>query len=126
MVFRHLQVSFRLGMIIGTTKLYIFISVWVTLTFIQGQVYMRNKNFGVHFLINSAVDVREMIVKKLCVVNMDHLSIAVLVLVFVCYRCFVFIQNLRVAVESFQVVKVFTFRISEHFFKNCYSVGNVV
>ena len=30
-------------MMIGTTKLYIFISIWMTLTFIQGHSCMRNK-----------------------------------------------------------------------------------
>ena len=38
-------VSFKLGRMIETTKLYIFISVCMTLTFIQDHNYMRNKKF---------------------------------------------------------------------------------
>ena len=38
-------VSFKLSMTIETTQLYIFISVWMTFTFIQGHSCMRNQNF---------------------------------------------------------------------------------
>ena len=42
--FRHLQTySFKLRMMIKTTKLNILISVWMTLTFIQGHNCVRNK-----------------------------------------------------------------------------------
>ena len=37
------------------TTLYIFISVWMTLTFIQIHCFLSNQNFGVHFLGNFAV-----------------------------------------------------------------------
>ena len=37
------QISFKLDMMIKTTKLYILISVWMTLTFIQGHSCIRNK-----------------------------------------------------------------------------------
>ena len=40
-----------------TTKLYISISIWMTLTFIQGHRHMKNKkNFGVHFHANLVID----------------------------------------------------------------------
>ena len=42
-----------------TTKLYIFISVWMTLTFIQSHSCIRNQNFSVHFLANISVDLNE-------------------------------------------------------------------
>ena len=42
-------ISFTLGMMIETTNLYIVISVWMTLTFIQGHICMRNKNISVQF-----------------------------------------------------------------------------
>ena len=37
------SVSFRLGLMIKITKLYILISVWMTLTFIQGHSCMNNQ-----------------------------------------------------------------------------------
>ena len=43
-------------MMIKTTQLYILVSVWMALTFIQGHSCMRNKNFGVHFLANLNID----------------------------------------------------------------------
>ena len=47
------QFSFKLGLLIKTTKPYILISVWKSLTFIQGHSCMKNKkNFGIHFLPN--------------------------------------------------------------------------
>ena len=45
-------VSFILGMI----KLYILISGWITLTFIHGHSFIRNENFGIHFLANLSID----------------------------------------------------------------------
>ena len=53
-------ISFRLGLMIGTTKLYVLISVWMALTVIKGHRYKRNKkNFGVHFVRNFTVDMDE-------------------------------------------------------------------
>ena len=49
-------ISVKLGVMIETTELYILMSVWMTLTFIQGHSCMRNQNFGVHFLRNFAVN----------------------------------------------------------------------
>ena len=46
-------------MMIKTTKLYILISVRMTLTFIQGHSCIKNENFGVHFLANLGIDVDE-------------------------------------------------------------------
>ena len=37
------EISFILGMVIKSTKLYILVSVWMTLTFIQGHSCIRNK-----------------------------------------------------------------------------------
>ena len=45
-------------MMIKTTKLYILISVWVTLTVIQGHSCIRN-NLGVHFFANLSIDLDE-------------------------------------------------------------------
>ena len=42
-------ISFRLGLMIKTTRLSILLSVWMTLTFTQGHSCMRNKKFVVHF-----------------------------------------------------------------------------
>ena len=58
------SISFKLGMIIETTKLYIFISVCMTLTFIQGHCCMSKKKkikktVCVHFFAKSAVDLDE-------------------------------------------------------------------
>ena len=45
---------------IEATKLYTWISVWMTLTFIQSHSCVRiKKNFGVHFLSNFWVDLDE-------------------------------------------------------------------
>ena len=44
---------------VETTRLYILIFVWMTLTFIQGHSYMRNKKFCVHFLGNFGVNLDE-------------------------------------------------------------------
>ena len=47
-------------MMIRITKLYILILVWITWISIQGHTVVRdNKNFGVHFLRNFAVDLEE-------------------------------------------------------------------
>ena len=43
---------------IGSTKLYILVSVWMTLTSIQGHSCTGNQNF-VHFLVNFVVDLDE-------------------------------------------------------------------
>ena len=43
--------SFKLGMIRETTKLYIFISMWMTLTFIQGHRSVRNQKLRCTFSI---------------------------------------------------------------------------
>ena len=53
LVFKHLQISFfqiwydskdyQLGMMIETTELYIFISLWMTLTIVQGHSCIRNE-----------------------------------------------------------------------------------
>ena len=52
--------SFNLGMMIDTTRLYIFISGWMTLTFIQSHSCMKNEtNFGVHFLANLIIHLGE-------------------------------------------------------------------
>ena len=45
----HRQISFALSMMIGRTKLYILISLWVTLTFIEGHICMINKNIQCRF-----------------------------------------------------------------------------
>ena len=42
-------ISLKLGMMIETTKLYILISVWMALTFVQGHNCMRNQNLGCLF-----------------------------------------------------------------------------
>ena len=42
-------ISFRFGMMIERTKLYIMVSLWMTLTFIQGHSCIRNKKFGCPF-----------------------------------------------------------------------------
>ena len=52
-------ISFKLGVMIETTELYILISVWMTLTFIQGCTSIRNQNFDVHFLVNLGIDFDE-------------------------------------------------------------------
>ena len=49
-------ISFRLGMKMGNTKLYIFISVWMTLTFIQCHSCMRNKKLRCPFSQNFLMD----------------------------------------------------------------------
>ena len=41
--------SFKCGITIGTTELYIFISVWMTLTIIQGHSCMRNQKLLCRF-----------------------------------------------------------------------------
>ena len=52
--------SFKLGMMIETTKLYISISVWMTLTLIQGHRWLGNdKNSWVHFFEHFVVDLGE-------------------------------------------------------------------
>ena len=38
----HRVISFKLGMMMGTSKLYSLMPVWMTLTFIQGHSCMRN------------------------------------------------------------------------------------
>ena len=43
LVFRHLLFSFKLDMVVEITKLYIFISVLMTLAFIEGHSCMRNQ-----------------------------------------------------------------------------------
>ena len=49
-VFRHLRTDFfKLGMMIKTTKLYILISVWITLTFIHGHSCIRNQKLWCPF-----------------------------------------------------------------------------
>ena len=50
--------SFKLGMIIKTSELYIFVSVWMTLTFIQGHGCVRKK-VCVHFLSKLDTDLNE-------------------------------------------------------------------
>ena len=52
-------VSFKLGVMVETTKLYILISVWMTLIFIHGFSLWETKNFGVHFLTNFMVGLDE-------------------------------------------------------------------
>ena len=42
-------ISFKLGVMIEITKLYIFILVWMTLTFIQGHSYIRNQKLWCPF-----------------------------------------------------------------------------
>ena len=49
-------ISFKLGMVIETTKFYILKSVWMTLTLIQGHSCMRNQNCDGHFLANLGMD----------------------------------------------------------------------
>ena len=50
---------------IKTNMLYILVSVWMTVTFIQGHISVRKKNkkkkknFSVHFLTNLSVDLDE-------------------------------------------------------------------
>ena len=44
-------ISFKLGMMRETTKLFILILVWMTFTFIQGHCCRRYQNFGVHFFL---------------------------------------------------------------------------
>ena len=47
-------------MIIGTTRLYILLSVWMTLTFVQGHTCTRNKkNLSVHLFANLGIDFDE-------------------------------------------------------------------
>ena len=46
-------------MMIETIKLYILISVWVTLTFIQVTVVLEIKTIGFHFLMNFFADLDE-------------------------------------------------------------------
>ena len=41
--------SFKLGIVIGTTILYVLISVWMTFTFIQGDSCMRNQKLKCPF-----------------------------------------------------------------------------
>ena len=43
---------FKFDVIIETTKLYILLSVWMTLTFIQGHSCIRNEKLDVCFLAN--------------------------------------------------------------------------
>ena len=43
------MISLKLDMMIETTKLYIFIRVWMTLTFIQGLGCMRNQSLWCPF-----------------------------------------------------------------------------
>ena len=58
-------ISFKLAMMIGTTKIYISMSFWMTLSFIQGTVVREIKNFGVDFVFrNVAV---ESVLKKFSV-----------------------------------------------------------
>ena len=52
-------ISFKLGMIIKTTRVYMLVSVWMTWTFILGHSCMRNQKFCVHFLGNFTVDLDE-------------------------------------------------------------------
>ena len=44
------------GMMRKTTTPYILISVWITLTFIQGHSRIRNQKFGVHFLTKFGIN----------------------------------------------------------------------
>ena len=53
-----IQISFQLGKMIETTKLYGLISVWMTLIFIQG--HREIKIVGVHIIANWSVDFDEM------------------------------------------------------------------
>ena len=50
-------ISFKLDMMIGTTKLSIFCSVWIILTFFQGHSFMRYSK--PQFLRNFAMDLDE-------------------------------------------------------------------
>ena len=43
------SISFKLGVIIETTKFYITLSVWMTLTFIRGHSCMRNQKLKYRF-----------------------------------------------------------------------------
>ena len=44
----YIQISFKLSMMTETTKLYILLSVWMTLTLIQGHSYGKSKsNFSI-------------------------------------------------------------------------------
>ena len=53
-------ISFKLGMMIKISKLYILISVWMTSTFITNCVRnKKNNNFGAHFLTNLSIYVDE-------------------------------------------------------------------
>ena len=52
-------ISFKLFMMIRTINPYILISVWMTLTFIQGNSCIRKKKLGVHFLANTFIDLNE-------------------------------------------------------------------
>ena len=44
------SISFKLGAMVGTTKLNILMPFWMTLITIQGHSFIKIENFGVHFL----------------------------------------------------------------------------
>ena len=50
--YRPISFNLVLGMMKETTKLNILMSVWLTLTFIEGLSRVGNQNFGVHILMN--------------------------------------------------------------------------
>ena len=52
----YILISFKLRIMIKTIKFCILISVWMTLTFIQGYSCI---NFGIHFLANLNIHVDE-------------------------------------------------------------------
>ena len=55
------RISFKLGLMIETTKFYILILVWMTLVFIQGHSYMRTQKPSVHFLANIYINLDEIL-----------------------------------------------------------------
>ena len=52
-------ISFKLGLIIETTKLYILVSALMSLTSTQVTVVLEMKDFGINFLANSSIDLNE-------------------------------------------------------------------
>ena len=54
-------VFFKLSVMIETTKLYIFMSVWMTLIFIQGHSCMRNQKLWFNFLTNLGINLDEIL-----------------------------------------------------------------
>ena len=55
----YVPISLKFGIIIETTNLHILISVWLTLTSMQGHSCMRNQNFDAPFLANLCVNLDE-------------------------------------------------------------------